>query len=61
MTETSDEPSPQGMTDEDLPEDLRRSDDNPLAEPLSEEETPDDLDMRGGKVSDEADPPAEDD
>jgi hypothetical protein len=40
-----------GISDEQLPEDLQPSEDNPLAEPLTEEEAPDDmddLDMMGG-------------
>jgi hypothetical protein len=40
-----------GISDEQLPDDLVPSEDNPLAEPLSEDEAPDDmdeLDMMGG-------------
>jgi hypothetical protein len=47
-----------GISDEQLPEDLQPSEDNPLAEPLTEEEAPDDiddLDMMGGGSSDESD------
>ena len=46
-----------GISDEQLPEDLQASEDNPLAEPLTEEEAPDDmddLDMMGGGSSDES-------
>ncbi len=46
----------EGISDEQLPEDLRPSEDNPLAEPLSEEDAPDDLadlDMTGGKTAEE--------
>ena len=65
MTDSSTErPDPETNTDDDLlPEDLRPSEDNPLAEPLSEAETPDDpdeLDMRGGKDSAEADDTGDD-
>ena len=44
-----------GISDEQLPEDLQPSEDNPLAEPLTEEEAPDDiddLDMMGGSSGD---------
>jgi hypothetical protein len=47
-----------GISDDQLPEDLQPSEDNPLAEPLTEEEAPDDiddLDMMGGGSSDESD------
>jgi len=46
-----------GISDEQLPEDLQASEDNPLAEPLTEEDAPDDmddLDMMGGGSSDES-------
>ena len=33
-----------GISDDQLPEDLQPSEDNPLAEPLTEEEAPDDMD-----------------
>ena len=33
-----------GISDEQLPEDLQPSEDNPLAEPLTDEEAPDDID-----------------
>ena len=37
------------VTDDQLPEDLRPSDDNPLAQPLDEEDAEvDDLDLMGG-------------
>lgn len=42
----------EGISDDQLPEDLQPSEDNPLAEPLSEDDAPDDiddLDMQGGK------------
>jgi hypothetical protein len=53
MSESSNEKAEEteGISDEQLPEDLQPSEDNPLAEPLTEEEAPDDmddLDMMGG-------------
>ena len=46
-----------GITDEDLPEDLQPSDDNPLAQPLEGEDakSPEELDMQGGKVPEQRD------
>ena len=45
-----------GIGDDQLPEDLRPSDDNPLAKPLDEDDAElDDLDMDGGKTPDEWD------
>jgi hypothetical protein len=66
MSESSNEKSDDtaGISDEQLPEDLQPSEDNPLAEPLTEEEAPDDiddLDMMGGGSSDESDDEASDD
>jgi hypothetical protein len=60
MSESSNEQTEDeaGISDEQLPEDLQPSEDNPLAEPLTEEEAPDDvddLDMMGGGSSDESD------
>jgi hypothetical protein len=52
-----------GITDEQLPDDLLPSEDNPLAEPLSEEEAPDDideLDMMGGGSDDDSDEDSDD-
>ncbi len=46
-----------GISDDQLPEDLQPSEDNPLAEPLSEEDRPDDpdeLDMHGGRTPEES-------
>jgi hypothetical protein len=44
------------VTDDQLPEDLRPSDDNPLAQPLDEEDAEvDDLDMDGGKPAEQWD------
>ena len=47
----------EGISDDQLPEDLQPTDDNPLAEPLAEDEVDaDDLDelgMHGGKTPDE--------
>lgn len=48
MTESESE-STAGIDDEQLPDDLRPGDDNPLAEPLDEDVDPDDLDVLEGK------------
>jgi hypothetical protein len=58
MSESSNEKSEdtQGISDEELPDDLLPSEDNPLAEPLTDEEAPDDiedLDMMGSGSSGE--------
>jgi hypothetical protein len=44
--------SGQGITDQDLPEDLQPTDDNPLAQPLEGDDvkSPEELDVLGGKV-----------
>lgn len=42
MSNASDEPEA-GISDEQLPEDLQPTDDNPLAQPLDDEVDPDDL------------------
>ena len=44
-----------GIEDEDLPEDLQPTDDNPLAQPLDEDDakSPEELDMQGGKTPDQ--------
>lgn len=55
MTNSSDETDEQGITDEQLPEDLQPGEDNPLAEPLDGDADPEDLDMGGGRVPDEWD------
>ena len=52
-----------GISDEQLPDELVPSEDNPLAEPLSEEEAPDDmdeLDMMGGGSDDDSDDDSDD-
>ena len=58
MSNQSDEPET-GISDEDLPEDLQPTDDNPLAQPLAEDDdetkSPDELDVLGGKSPDETD------
>jgi hypothetical protein len=57
MSNQSDE-TRTGISDEDLPEDLQPSDDNPLAKPLSEEDhpaSPEELDVLSGKTPDESD------
>jgi hypothetical protein len=55
MSETSNEQG--GIADEDLPEDLRPTDDNPLAQPLDEDEakSPEELDVLGGKTPEQGD------
>jgi hypothetical protein len=56
MSENSDGPTT-GVDDENLPEDLRPTDDNPLAQPLDEDEakSAEELDMKGGKTPEESD------
>ena len=47
-----------GIEDQDLPEDLQPTDDNPLAQPLTDEDDPksaEELDVLGGKTPDEDD------
>ena len=65
MSESSNEQTEDtvGISDEQLPEDLQASEDNPLAEPLTEEEAPDDideLDMMGEASSDESEDESDD-
>jgi hypothetical protein len=66
MSEQSNEKSEDdavGISDEQLPDELLPSEDNPLAEPLSEEEAPDDideLDMMGGGSDDDSDEDSDD-
>ena len=55
MTNSSDEAVEQGISDDQLPEDLQASEENPLAEPLEDEVDPDDLDMEGGKGAEQWD------
>ena len=52
-----DDRAPEGIDDDQLPEDLRPSDDNPLAKPLTNEDEPksaEELDMQGGKTPEES-------
>jgi hypothetical protein len=52
----SDEHPTHAIEDEDLPEDLQPTDDNPLAKPLTDEDDPkslEELDVLGGKTADE--------
>ena len=50
-----------GIRDEDLPEDLQPSEDNPLAEPADTDEVDrDDLDLQGGKTAEESEDSEED-
>jgi hypothetical protein len=60
MTDSSTEDQPEtddlaGITDDQLPEDLRPTEDNPLAQPLDDEEALDDLDVRGGRPAEQWD------
>ncbi len=60
MTNSSDEAPEQGtddmgIGDDQLPEDLQPSEDNPLAQPLDDEVDPADLDMEGGRGAEEWD------
>ena len=55
---TEDQPEtddPRGITDDQLPEDLRPSEDNPLAQPLDDEDALDDLDVHGGRPAEQWD------
>ena len=45
----------EGISDDQLPEDLQPSEENPLAEPLDDDVDVDDLDMEGGKTPEESD------
>jgi len=47
--------SAEGISDDQLPEDLQPTDDNPLAQGLDEDVETDELDMDGGKGADEWD------
>ena len=52
----SDEHPTNAIEDEDLPEDLQPSDDNPLAKPLTDEDdpkSPEELDVLGGKTAED--------
>ena len=60
MTDSSAEDQPEtddlaGITDDQLPEDLRPTDDNPLAQPLDDEDALDDLDVHGGRPAEQWD------
>jgi len=53
----SDENPTSAIEDEDLPEDLQPTDDNPLAKPLTDEDdpkSPEELDVLGGKTADDS-------
>jgi hypothetical protein len=59
---SADEPA-EGISDEQLPDDLLPSEDNPLAEPLTDEEAPDDideLDLMGGGSDGDSDQDSDD-
>ena len=49
--------APEGIDDDQLPEDLRPTEDNPLAQPLDPEDEstkdPEELDLQGGKPAEE--------
>ena len=45
----------EGISDEQLPDDLVPSEDNPLAEGLDPDEVPDDVDLLEGKDAEESD------
>jgi len=49
--------NPNAISDEDLPEDLQPTDDNPLAQPLDQDDakSPEELDVLGGKTPDQQD------
>ncbi len=51
--------APEGIGDDQLPEDLRPTEDNPLAQPLDPEDDatkdPEELDLHGGKPAEEWD------
>jgi len=53
------ENTPSGIEDENLPEDLQPTEDNPLAQPLDEDDakSPEELDMHGGKTPEQSDEP----
>ncbi|GAB3764126.1 hypothetical protein FB382_001019 [Nocardioides ginsengisegetis] len=55
MTDSPSSQADGGISDDQLPEDLRPTDDNPLAQDLDEDVEVDDLDMDGGKGADEWD------
>jgi hypothetical protein len=55
QTSGGSDPSGEGIPDEQLPEDLQPSEDNPLAEPLGEDVDTEDLDMEGGKGAEQWD------
>lgn len=65
MSENDPENDPEtGIADEDLPEELQPTDDNPLAKPLTDRDDPksaEELDMQGGKAPQESDGPDESD
>ena len=55
MSNSSDEDtSGAGITDDQLPEDLVASEDNPLAESLDPDDVPDDVDLLEGKDAEQS-------
>jgi hypothetical protein len=59
MSNHDDEPAT-GITDEELPEDLQPTDDNPLAQPLEggDAKSSEELDVMGGKSPEQTGPEA---
>ena len=55
MSNASDEPRGPDVPDEALPDDLRPSEDNPLAQPLDDDAETDGLDVLGGKTPEQWD------
>ncbi|MFC5178502.1 hypothetical protein [Nocardioides taihuensis] len=55
-TSSADEQSEQGISDDQLPEDLQPTDDNPLAQPLPDDALdPEELDVLGGRPAEQGD------
>ena len=54
MTNSENETT-EGISDDQLPEDLQPSEENPLAEPLDDDVDTDDLDMGGGRGAEQWD------
>ena len=55
MSSTGEDTPVEGISDDELPDDLVPGDDNPLAAGLDPEETPEDLEVLEGKGADEWD------
>ena len=61
MSEHESEHQSEGITDDQLPEDLQPGEDNPLAEPLDDDVDTKDLDMDGGKTPEQSGDDEQDD